>query len=147
MATAQKRISSPGTVNAVTTAHVRLELPEHVFDQYSGQAEKSGGRDPEVVMAERLIRCANQVESGLYFNQAEKKRLEACVGHMVADAQGALQRLEPLSRINVSDVTIRLDPVVLQRLSTRCRRGQTIQQLITEQTVKALKQYVGMLPY
>lgn len=145
----QKRTTTaaPGTVNAVTTAHVRLNLPEHIFDQYAAQAERAGGKDVEVLMAERLVRCAPQAEPGLYFNAAEKKRLDACIGRPVGDANGALQRLEPLSRIDVSGVAIKLDPTTLTRLSTRTRRAQSLNQLIEEVVVKALKQYVGLLPY
>lgn len=142
----QKRVTNAGTVNQVTTAHVRLDLPEHIFDQYSGQADKAG-KDVEQLMAERLTRTLPQVDNGLWFTSEEKKRLETIVGHMVADGQGALQRLEPIQKIDVSGVCIRLDPQVIKRLSTRTLRGQSLNQLIEQQVVKALKQYVGLLPY
>ncbi len=146
MTQAQKHIANQGTVNQVTTAHVRLELPEHVFDQYSGQADKVG-KDPELLMTERLIRCAPQIESGLYFTNDEKKRLEKCLGHMVSDGTGALQRLEPMSKIDVGGVTITLDALILKKLSTRTLRGQTLEQLIEKTVTKALRQYVGLEPY
>jgi len=124
----------------------RIDLPEHVYDAYAGQADKIG-KDPELVMMERLIRCLPQIETGLYFNNSEKKRLEACTGHMCSDANGALQRLEPLSKMTVEGLEIKIDPTVLKRLSTRTARGQTLEQLIRVQIDRALKQYVGLMPF
>jgi hypothetical protein len=142
----QKKTTAQGTVNQITTAHCRVELPEHVFDTYAEQA-KAVGKDPELLMTERLTRCAKQIDSGLHFNNAEKKRLELFLGHMVADAAGALQRLEPLSKINVSDVNITIDPVVLKRLSTRIPRGQEMGKFMEKLIIKSLRQYVGLEPY
>jgi len=132
--------------NGESIVPCRIDLPEHVFDAYAAQADKAG-KDPELWMQERLVRCLPQTEPGLWFSPSEKKRLEACVGRMVNDAGGALQRLEPLSKITVEGLTIKIDPIVLKRLSTRTLRGQTLNQLIEQQVERALKQYVGLLPY
>lgn len=143
----RRKVIGLGTINEVRVAHCRVELPEHIFDLYVTQADKQDGKDPEKLMEERLIRCVGQVDQGLYFTLADKKRLEVCIGRSVGDARGALQHLEPLSRIDVSGVVIQLDPVVLKRLETRTRRGQSLEQLIREQVNRALKQYVGLMPY
>jgi hypothetical protein len=148
MATSTQVKPKPNGHTPPPVMQVRLELPLHVFEQYAQQAEKTGqGKIPEQVMVDRLLKCAEQHDAGLWLTAAEKKRLEACVGHMVNDGQGALQRLEPLSRITIEGLTFQIDPIVLKRLSTRTRRGQTLEQLIKEQVQRALKQYVGLLPY
>lgn len=145
-AAARKSTAALGTVNAVTTALVRLNLPEATFDQYAAQADRAGV-EVEKLMESRLTQALPQTDAGLWLTLAQKKRLEACVGRTLTDGEGALQRLEPLSRITVEGQVIRLDPTLLKRLSTRTRRGQTLQQLIEQEVVKALKQYVGLLPY
>lgn len=124
----------------------RIDLPEHIYDQYAAEADKKG-KDPELLMRERLVQVLPQNDQGLWFSAADKKRLEQCIGHMCSDANGALQRLEPLSHITVEGLDIRIDPTILKRLSTRTLRGQTLNQLIVQQVQKALKQYVGLLPY
>lgn len=132
--------------NAQPLEQCRVDLPAHVVGAYEAQALKQG-KHPETLMAERLVKCEKHSDAGLWFNAAEKKRLEACVGHPCAQADGILQRLEPLSRLTVEGIELRIDPVVLKRLSTRTMRGQTLEQLIRQQVDRALKQYVGLLPY
>jgi hypothetical protein len=139
--------TAPGTLNEVTVSHVRLQLPPHVYDQYAEPAI-AAGKDPEVAMAERLCNVASQRQPGIWFGPEEKVRLEKFLGRAIGtEASGVLQRLDAVRMIDVSGTKVELPMTTLKRLSTRMRRGQTLEQLIQEQTVKALRQFVGELPY
>lgn len=139
--------TQPGTLNEVTVSHVRLTLPPHVYDAYAEPAI-AAGKDPEVAMAERLCNVVSQKQPGIWFGPEEKKRLEAFLGRAIGtEASGVLQRLDAVRMIDVSGTKVELPMTTLKRLSTRMRRGQTLEQLIQEQTVKALRQFVGELPY
>lgn len=139
--------TSPGTLNEITVSHVRLLLPPHIYDQYAEPAI-AGGKDPEAAMAERLCQVASHKQPGIWFGPEEKKRLESFLGRAIGtDAGGILQRLDAVRLITVEGVSVALPMSTLKRLSTRMRRGQTLEQLIQEQTVKALRQFVGELPY
>lgn len=131
-----------GTVNEVSITHVRLQLPPHVYDAYSDQAARQN-KDPETLMAERLIRCLLHNEDGLWFNESERKRLESFLGRKCGDAIGVIQRLEPMRGIVVAGVQVEIPAITLTRLSTRVRRGQTLEQLIQTETIRALRAYVG----
>lgn len=139
--------TSPGTLNEVTVSHVRLQLPPHVYEAYAAPAIEAG-KDPEAAMAERLCSVVGQEQPGIWFGPEEKKRLESFLGRALGtDPVGVLQRLDAVRNITVEGVMVTLPATTLMRLSTRMRRGQTLEQLIQEQTVKALRQYVGELPY
>jgi hypothetical protein len=141
-----KRFHQQGTVNEIVTVRSTVELGEHVYDIYAEQAMKEG-KDPEQVMAERLNRCKEQKDSGLFFNDQQKKRLCHCLGHSVGDAEGALQWLEIICKIHVEKTEIELEPRLRQRLSTRVPRGGTIEKLIEQAALKGLRVFAGMEPW
>ena len=98
--------TSPATLRRETsTASVivtcRVDLPEHLYDSYSDLARTSN-RPVEDLLQQQLSRCRDIVGSGIYFNESQKKRLSNLIGHTVADAEGALQRLETSTVVDVS---------------------------------------------
>lgn len=141
-----RKVAQQGTINQVTTVRVAVELSEHVYDAYAEQAIKRNV-EPEQLMAERLRRTKDQQDDGMFFNDAQKRRLCRCVGHTVGDADGALQWLEMIAKIKVNDVTIELEPRLLQKMSTRVPRGGTIERLISSEVVKGLRRFVGLDPW
>jgi len=134
-----------GMANEVVTVIMRLELPEHLYNHYVSEATKRN-RDPEQVMAERLTRCQSITGSGIYFNEDQKKRLSNVIGHTVADAEGALQRLETSTVVDVSGFAFELDPRLIQRLKTRVFRGETYSDVMYREIVRALMTFAGMNP-
>lgn len=132
-------------VNEVVTVIVRLELPEHIYDIYAEEALKRG-REPEQIMGERLNRCKGISGSGIYFNDDQKKRLGNVVGHTVNDAEGALQRLETATIVDVSGFQFELDPRLIQRLKTRVYRGEHYEDVVYREIVRGLMNFAGMNP-
>lgn len=154
MAQAHKRdtrVLNQHTMSERKVVSVRLELPEHVYDLYEGQADKLS-RDIESLMTQRLTRFAENGDNGLFFTDAQKKRLEKIVGRGIGDAEGALQHLESTHKIRVNmpqePIEIELDAKLLQRLTSRlgAYRGQTMQSLITREALRGLKQFCGLEP-
>ena len=52
-----------------------------------------------------------------------------------------------MAKIKVNDVTIELEPRLLQKMSTRVPRGGTIERLISSEVVKGLRRFVGLDPW
>lgn len=141
----QKHIRQQGTANEVVIVRVTVELPEAIYDQYAEVAIK-GNREVEDIMQQRLVRCKDISGSGIYFNETEKKRLGNVLGHTVADAEGALQRLETSTVIDVSGFQFELDPRLIQRLKTRVYRGEIYQDVMYREIVRGLMTFAGMSP-
>ncbi len=127
------------------TVICRVELPEHVYDVFAEEALKLG-REPETIMSERLNRCKGITGSGIYFNEAQKKRLGSVIGHTVSDAEGALQRLETATVIDVSGFQFELDPRLIQRLKTRVYRGESYDDVMYREIVRGLMTFASMSP-
>jgi len=134
-----------GIANEVVTVIIRLELPEHLYNHYASEAAKRN-REPEQVMAERLTRCQTITGSGIYFDEEQKKRLSNVIGHTVADAEGALQRLETSTVVSVEGYDFALDPRLIQRLKTRVFRGERYEDVMHREIVRSLMTYAGMNP-
>lgn len=143
---AKKVTIAPNTINQVTVVRMTLDLPEYVHDQYVLQSMETG-KEVEDVMALRLLKCAQQKEDGLWFDNSQKKRLDRCVGHTISNAEGALQRLENLSKITVDDITIELEPRLKQRLASRATmRRKDLTELIRHEVIMGLKRFAGLEP-
>lgn len=139
-------VTQKGTMNEVVVVRVTLDLSETTYDTYAEQAIAQN-KQPEDVMAQRLHKCVGHRDNGLFFTDAQKKRLDKCVGHSIGDAEGALQRLENLSKIVVDDVVIELDPRLKQRLASRATmRRKDLGELIRHEVVMGLKKFAGLEP-
>ena len=134
-----------GTINEVVIVTCRVDLPEHVYNAYTSIAAKSN-LEIEEILQQQLLRCRDIVGSGIYFNESQKKRLSNVIGHTVADAEGALQRLETSTVIDVSGFSFELDPRLIQRLKTRVFRGEEYSDVMHREIVRALMTFAGMNP-
>lgn len=140
-----KRVNQ-GTVNEVVLVRATLDLDEPTYDVYAEQAMKREGATPEDLMAERLRIARDWTGNGIHFDTAQTKRLSTAVGHTVSDAEGALRRLETVCMLNVGDISILLEPRLLQRLKSRVFRGQTLEGVIRKEVVLGLKRFCGLEP-
>jgi hypothetical protein len=138
---------APGNVhaNVIRIVTCRVDLPEHLYDSYSDLA-RTTNRPVEDLLQQQLSRCRDIIGSGIYFNEAQKKRLSNLIGHTVADAEGALQRLETSTVVDVSGFAFELDPRLIQRLKTRVFRGEQYSDVMYREIVRALMQFAGMNP-
>lgn len=136
---------APGNVNRVVIVTCRVDLPEHIYDAYADLARTSN-REVEDLLQQQLSRCRDIIGSGIYFNESQKKRLSNLIGHTVADAEGALQRLETSTVVDVSGFAFELDPRLIQRLKTRVFRGEVYADVMYREIVRALMQFAGMNP-
>ena len=141
----QKGQSAPGVPNQVTVVSCRISVPEHIWEAYSNMARQSH-REVEDIIEQQLTRCQDIVGSGIYFNESQKKRLSNLIGHTVADAEGALQRLETSTVVDVSGFSFELDPRLIQRLKTRVFRGEQYSDVMYREIVRALMTFAGMNP-
>jgi hypothetical protein len=141
----QQGQSAPGVPNSVVIVTCRIDLPEAVYDSYAALAARSN-REVEDLLQQQLLRCRDIIGSGIYFNEAQKKRLSNVVGHTVADAEGALQRLETSTVIDVSGFSFDLDPRLVQRLKTRVFRGEDYSDVMYREIVRGLMTFAGMSP-
>lgn len=140
-------VISPAPV-AENSAPVRvvLSIPAHVYQSYAIDA-RAQQKDPETFIAERLLRCQKHGDAGMWFTAQQKRAFETFLGRGVADGQSAVQWLTPLKGIDVSGTKVELSPKTLQRLTSRVRRGSTLDELIRTEVIKSLRQYAGELPY
>lgn len=143
--TIQQGQSTPGVPNTVTIVTCRVDLPEHLYDAYADIAARSN-REIEEILLQQLTRCRDIIGSGIYFNESQKKRLSNVIGHTVADAEGALQRLETSTVVDVSGFHFELDPRLIQRLKTRVFRSETYSDVMHREIVRALMTFAGMNP-
>lgn len=136
---------SPGNVNRVVIVTCRVDLPEHIYNGYADQARQTH-LEVEDLLQQQLSRCRDIIGSGIYFNESQKKRLSNLIGHTVADAEGALQRLETSTVVDVSGFAFELDPRLIQRLKTRVFRGEQYSDVMYREIVRALMTFAGMNP-
>lgn len=130
-----------------TKVLIKLELPEKLYEEYERMGGISG-RSAEEEIAERLKRCQKHTASRpLYFNDEERGELERLTGgHLAQSPEVVLGRLRTAMSIVVEDVTIVINANLLQRLSTRVFRGQTMEGVITKVVKEALERHCGMRP-
>lgn len=140
-----KQVYDKGTPNEVVVVRTMLELPEAVYDAYAEQALKAG-KETETLLEQRLNKCQGHADQGLFFNDAQAKRLFHVLGKTVSDAEGALQRLETICLLDVGDVKIEVEPRILQRLKSRVFRGQTLEGVIRKEVLMGLKRFCGLEP-
>lgn len=140
-----RQIRQQGTQNEVVIVKVMIELPELVYDSYAESAMK-GNRDVEDVISQRLVRCKDISGTGIYFDETAKKRLANVLGHTVSDSEGALQRLETTTAVDVSGFQFELDPRLIQRLKTRVHRGENYEDVMYRELVRGLMTFAGMSP-
>lgn len=136
---------APGVPNQITIVTCRVDLPESLYDAYAALAARSNIQVEDLLL-QQLSRCRDMIGSGIYFNESQKKRLSNVVGHTVADAEGALQRLETSTIIDVSGFKFELDPRLVQRLKTRVFRGEEYSDVMHREIVRALMTFAGMSP-
>lgn len=145
MSQKNRRVAQRGTVNEVVTVIVRVELGEATYDLYAEESMKRG-IEVEEIISERLRNCVSISGSGIYFNEGQKKRLSNVLGHTVANAEGALQRLETSTVVDVSGFQFELDPRLVQRLKTRVYRSEQYEDVMYREIVRGLMTFAGMSP-
>lgn len=135
------------SLNPLSTARVSLTVSEYVYNEYAKQAE-ARGETPEVVMQNRLSRCANHTaNSPLYFNDAQKKELEQATGWMADTPEKVIARLREVSSVEVCGIVIDIPARLRTRLESRVFRGQTFESMVTKEVIQALERHVGIRPY
>lgn len=130
-----------------TKVLIKLEMSEKLYQEYEEMGGKSG-RSPEEEISERLKRCKEHTANRpLYFNDAERSEMEKLTGgHLAKSPETVLARLRTAMSIVVEDVTITINQRLLQRLSSRVFRGQTMEGVIAKVVLEALERHAGMRP-
>ncbi len=98
---------------------IRISLPESVLAKYQAEAEDVG-LDLESLLTNRLVECVGHTAAKpLYFDDAQRQKLEALIGKNVSKPLEALSILERLLTIRINSVPVTLKPEVITRLRTR----------------------------
>lgn len=128
-------------------ASVRLtvELPAATLAVYEGRAADRG-TSLEAEVAQTLTRCqAHTAAQPLYFDDTDRRRLaDLTGGHIENTPAQVIERIAATRTINVGGVSIELGEQLLNRLRTRCFRGDTMDSLITRVVTQALEAHCGM---
>lgn len=129
-----------------TTVTIACTVTEQVYDDYYEQS-LSRGIPVEQLMAERLTRARNQKHDCLVFTADQKTRLDHAVGHVVADAEGALQRIVNQMALKVEDVDVKLEPRLIARISTRAKAmRKDFGKCVRDEVVAGLRRFTGLDP-
>src|SRR5580765_230245 len=106
-------------VESVQGVLIRISLPSNVLAKYQAEAEDVG-LDLESLLTNRLVECVDHTAAKpLYFDDAQRKRLEELIGRNVSKPLEALSVLERLLTIRINSVPVTLKPEVITRLRTR----------------------------
>ena len=126
----------------------KIELPEALYLQYEEEGARNT-RSAEEEITKRLNGCKEHTANRpVYFNDKQRKELESLLGrHLGGDPEVLLARLRNAMKLKVGDVEIVLDSHLLDRLSTRVFRGQTIEDNIEKWVIEALEKHAGMRPW
>jgi hypothetical protein len=132
-----------------TKVLVKLSIPETVYAQYEGQA-KLAKQSVEKMLADRLRTCATYTSGrGLYFTDEQRSHLERMTGgHLINDADAALQKINVTVSLKVSGVVIELNGRVLARATSRAKSTrQSLEQYLQREVILNLEKSVGLRPW
>lgn len=138
----------PQVINRDPAQKVRvvLEVPQHIFALYEDQGAKYN-REAEEEMLERLRRCVMHVAlKPLYLDDDQRRKLEDALEHNISSAEVAIAQILTALSIQVGDVGVEIPSQVARRLQTRIFKGETYEQVVRRETIKALEVFCGMRP-
>jgi hypothetical protein len=135
--------STPITLNLV------VPIPADVFSLYDVQAEREG-KDVGVVAANRLIRTVDYTaQKPLYFNDAQRQRLERALDTNFKTADEVIARVERLVELlsingGEAPVTISLTPQMIERISGQCHYGIPFSEKLREFAMYGIRMNTGL---
>lgn len=139
--------SQPGAKE--TRVNVRISIPESTHVQYEAQA-KLVKQSVEKVLSDRLRTCVSHTSGrGLYFTDEQRSHLERITGgHIIANAEMALQKIQVVVQLKVADVTIELSERVLARATARAKaERKTLAEYVTKEVIQGLERSTGLRPW
>lgn len=148
----QTIVDSPSTTESKkrdSKVRLHLHLPEPIYDTYQAQAGAAAS-SIEKVCADRLRTCvAHTSGRGLYFDDAQRSDLERITGgHLIHDAETALQRVKTTVTLKVGDITVELTDRVLARASSRAKVSRlTLAEYVRKEVIQGLERSVGLRPF
>jgi hypothetical protein len=90
-----------------------------VLEKYQAEAEDVG-LQLEELLANRLVECVGHTAAKpLYFDDAQRQKLETLIGKNVSKPNEALSIIERMMTIRINSVPVTLKPEVITRLRTR----------------------------
>jgi hypothetical protein len=140
-----------GQSDAHSTARVRLQvtLPESTVAQYEAQAREVK-LPVEKVMSDRLRSCVDHTAGrSLYFNSEQRATLERITGgHLIMDAQAALEKIRANVQLKLGDITIELTDRVLARCASRAKsERKTLEEYVKKEVIQGLERSTGLRPW
>lgn len=128
---------------------VILMLPDSLFHQYEEQSAAS--KQPvEKILADRLRTCVEHTSGrGLYFNSEQRATLERVTGgHLIQNADVALQKIQTVVNLKVADVDIELTERVLARCASRAKsERKTLEAYVKKEVILGLERVTGLRPW
>ena len=127
---------------------IKIKLPEALYIAYEEEGARNT-RSAEEEIVKRLNGCKEHTANRpLYFNDTQRAELEHLTGrHLAGDPEVILARARNMMKLKVGDVEIILDSHILNRLTTRVFRGQTLGEFIKKCVVEDLERHAGIRPW
>jgi len=123
---------------------VMLDLPTSLFDLLEQQAMEKGEMI-ETYLVNKLNRTREYTSAApLYFNDAQRARLERILDHNISNVDVALNQIEKVVMIQVGDVGVPLTPKLQQRLATRVFKGESYEEVVKREVIRGLEQFCGL---
>ncbi len=151
MAAESTKTSAPRKSAVITRSpenrvSLRLEVPQSLFTLYEEQGAKFN-REAEDEMVERLRRCVTYTATKpLYLDDDQRRKLEDALEHNIGSAEQAVAQITTALSIQVGDVGVEIPAQVARRLASRVFRGETYEEVIKREVIKALEVFCGMRP-
>jgi hypothetical protein len=146
---APKQPETYGHATKDSKVRVQLHLPESVVNKYETQAQ-SVKQPVEKVMSDRLRTCVTHTSGrGLYLNDDQRSSLERMTGgHLIMDADMALQKIHTTVSLKVGDITIELTERVLARCASRAKaERKSFEDFVKKEVIQGLERSTGLRPW
>lgn len=126
-----------------TRVSFRVEVDESTAEAYLRTADERGV-SVEQVITERLAAAREFTSTKpIYLSDEQRQRLEALFKRNFSDPERVTTAIENLARVRVGGAIVDLSQDLLDKLQTRAI-GISLKDLIKQEVVVALEQYVGM---
>jgi hypothetical protein len=135
-----------GGATGISTTIIRIELPEHIYQDYMKQADASG-KDLEHVLVRRLIDCREYDLYGgkpLRLSPTERHEIERLFSRSFGTGSDLVLFLKRNFHLTVEGVKVPISGQLLSRMKDRCGQRREWKTFLAETIIKQLEHYAGM---
>lgn len=82
-------------------------------------------------------------DPAVVLTHGEMQDIGRLLGKNLCDKEGLLKAITAATNINIDGVEVNLEPRLLQRLKSRCLKGQSFPEWLRDVTIRQLHDYAG----